>query len=282
MLARLALLLAVALGGCTASRTVADGRIRASNIGVTAIATLASRAAQGKLRSSEDVATALGAGALSGLGFYHSKALAARGRFGTALALSYASASIAENAAEGEHILGAVRYGFGPLDVRLRTPLSRRDRPPAVLEVNAASAVTMAALPILGYRPDLEAGALVFRGDGRSTETGPDRIGFAIGRTVGLDTDRADVVAHEMVHAVQSFQVGAVTPGYRVALEVGPVPVAVQVDWGLASTGALHVIVPYENRWTEVEAFSVVPEDPCAGACPAQIGTAPAGVSRGR
>ena len=259
MRSRLVFLL-IALSGCSASRTVSPGRAAAANAAVTSLATLASRLVQGEVRSSDDVALALGAGAVSGLGFYEAKSLAGRGHLGLGLALGYASASLAENVSEGEHPLGAIRYGLGPLDVRVRTPLARSPRAVAVLEVNAAALASTAVLPFLGYRPDLEAGALVFRRPRDVLEGAPDRLGFALGRVIALDTERADVVAHEAVHVVQALQIGAVTPGYRIGLEVGAVPLALQADWGLAAMGALHLVVPYEQRWTEVEAFSLVPD----------------------
>lgn len=271
-----ALLAGALLGGCTVTQGVAPEReIAAFNVAVSSVGALGARAVRGKVRSFGDVAEALGAGAVGGLGFYGAKRLVGDGRLASGIALGYAAASVTENAAEGEHPLGAVRYGFGPLDVRARTPFARRPRPALAVEVNAVGALGLAVLPVLGYRPVVEGGTLVFRDNDPPAGLGivPTRGGFALGRVVGAEQDLPAVIPHETIHALQSLQLSAITPAYRLRDVTGHGPGALdlQLDWSLPLLGLSYLAVPYRSRWSEVEAYTLVPDegDCHAAVCPA-------------
>lgn len=262
-------------------------RIAAFNVALTGAFALARGLLEGRVEHPHDaLRTALG-GAVSGYGFYQSKRLIGRSHETAAMALAYASASVAENAAQGRHPLSHVRFGPGPVDLRVRTPLARGDGPALAIQINAVSAAAAVVLPFAGYRPAFRGGTFVFLRDAPFGENGSlIGAGRAFGRTILL-YDEAPAVArrHELIHFAQALQVGAVTP-YHTLSDVWPrfgrapsheraVSWDVQIDWLYGALGAFSALAPYERRWAEVEAYSLQsppsPDRPGPPGCPGRI-----------
>jgi len=75
-------------------------------------------------------------------------------------------------------------------------------------------------------------------------------------------------IRHELAHAVQALQAGAVTPYYRLgalwpewdrSLLGNTVAWDVQLDWLYEAVFSASLLADYEDRWPEIEAFSLVP-----------------------
>ena len=245
--------------------------IAAANVGLMAGLALVRAAVDGRLRAWSDVAEVAGAGAAAGLGFALAKHEVGAGRVLPGVALGYASASALENVVEDDHPLAYARVGVAFADVRLRTSFARRPGPEVAVELDPVGLVGLAVLPASGYRPSLAGGALTYRapaGLGVGTEPGLTAAGATLGRLVVLEDEADDLVRrHEVVHALQSQQLGAAAPygtlgriaprlrwtsgGGRVRWDVrsGAAPVVLSLAEGL--------LLDYEDRPTEVEAFSL-------------------------
>lgn len=209
-------------------------------------------------------------GAGGGYGFYQSKRLIGQGNIICGLALGYGSVSVVENTSRGQAPLSFLRLGTGPLDVRVRTPFAREitveEAPRLSIQLNAISAVSSILLPLLDYESSLYKGTLFHRsphilGNARSHP----RRAIAFNRTIvlGPNAPRSDL-RHELIHTVQSLQVSAVTPFYRLADLGINVPQAghsiqwdVQIDWLYTILGLASLRVDYEDRWAEIEAYTL-------------------------
>lgn len=215
-------------------------------------------------------ALALG-GAASGAGFYAAKHLVGERQTVAGFAVAYASASLAENVAEGRHALSHVRVGFGPLDLRIATPWARGDTPGVRLEADPASVVAAVVLPLNGFRPRGCRGGLCYAHDEpvRFVRSGQRyrRVGRTVGRVVRVwppFTERTEV--HEGVHVIQGMQLMAATPRGTVRELAGwsdhadgdaEATLDARVDWLAPVFGGLvFTLVPYHRVWTEREAFT--------------------------
>lgn len=212
------------------------------------------------------------AGAASGAAFYAAKAAVGEGHPVAGFALAYAATSLAENAAEGGHVLSHVRLGLGPLDVRVATPFARRDdtlrpTPGVAFEIEPVSVAAAVVLPLQGFRlRPCRAGLcytsdepMLVERDGRRYR----RVGRAGGRVVRLwPPHTARTEAHEGIHVIQGMQVAAATPRATLRSLLGadtdaPVAADVRVDWLTALAGAGLTQIPYGRQWTEREAFTL-------------------------
>lgn len=243
-------------------------RAAAFNVGLTSAFALVRGLAEGHIESPRDALRVAVAGAVSGYGFYQSKRLIGRSHEAAGMALAYASASVTENTGQGRHPLSHLRLGPGPADLRLRTPWARADGPVLTVEINAGGAVAAVVLPLAGYRPAFRGGTLVFLKSTPLNDYMPTiHAGRALGRAILL-YDEAPPFAkrHELIHFAQALQVGAVTP-YHTLSDVWPrfggarerrlVGWDVQIDWLYGALGGLSALVPYEQRWAGIEAFSL-------------------------
>lgn len=272
------LLLALALAPTLASaqpdcfegeRCLSGLEIAAVNVGVTGVLALARGAATGNVRSWADAARTVGVGAASGLGFALAKREIGAGRTYTALPLVYASASVVENVAEGEHPLGRLRLGLGPADVRVRTPLAHEPSPLVAVEIDPLAAAALVALPLAGFRPELNGGVLFWRSPDRFLQVGNvTTSGVSLGRVILVGQGELAVTKrHEAVHALQSRQVGAVAPfGTAGALVPGlrRTSLGGRVSWDVrtgiptgAFAGAEVALRSYDDRYLEREAFAL-------------------------
>ena len=245
-------------------------RIAAANVGLTALFAVARGVAEGRVRTVWDGAEVAAGGALAGAGFYLAKDAVGRGHGVLGVGLAFASASLAENVSGGGGALGHVRAGFGPVDLRLRTPLAT-DASGSVLavELDPVGAVAAVALPLTGARPAVRGGVLVYVQPGLAE---PGSAGRTLGTTVGrvvvvADADDGLPVRHETIHLVQAVQAGAVTPygtagalsGGRVTSHGGAVRWDLRADWLTAALGGLSAALADgpEDGWPEFEAYEL-------------------------
>lgn len=253
---------------CAYRSCMSRAEIGAVNAGVTGALALARGAVTGTVRSWPDAARVFGVGAAGGLGFALAKREIGKGRSTTALPLVYASASVVENVATGEHPLGRVRVGLGPADVRVRTPFASRPGPLVEVEVDPLATAALVVLPLAGYRAELNGSFLFWRSDEDyfSTSNGL-ASGVALGRVIVVSNEAfAETLRHEAVHALQSRQAGAVAP-FGTAGSIVPslrrTSFGGQVSWDVrtgipALVGGLSIVVqPYNRRFIEREAAAL-------------------------
>lgn len=221
----------------------------------------------GNVESRSDAVLAFAGGAVGGLGFYEAKRLIATEHEVSGIALAHLSASLVRNIAHAENPLSLLCAGPGPVDVCFRTGLQRGQNPGLVVEANALAVGALVVLPMLGVRPAFRSGHLYYLTD-RSLGTRGDftRRGAAFGRTIVVHRHAPrEIWAHEMIHAVQSMQIGAVTP-YRHFSSFMPeashgrgtqkvLSWDLQVDWLFLGVGAVTELAPYHRQWTELEAY---------------------------
>ena len=222
-------------------------------------------------------AIALG-GAAAGAGFYAAKRLVGARQPWAGFALAYASASVAENVAEGGHALSHVRLGLGPLDVRVATPFARDDAsggrigPGAAFEVEPLSVAAAVVLPLRGFRPRACRAGVCYRGPEPERVMRGGRRFRRLGRTIGRVVRTwppfgARTEAHEGVHVVQALQLQAATPGGTLRSLAGwtsgaPAVLDVRTDWfSPLAAAAVFSLAPYERVWTEREAFTLAGSD---------------------
>lgn len=252
-------------------------RIALANVGLTSVFALARGLAEGRVRTVRDGVEVAGWGAVAGAGFYAAKDQVGRGRGALGLGLAFASASLAENAATGGGVAGHVRVGFGPADLRLRTPLATRPGLAVAVEVDPLGAVALVAVPLTGGRPVVRGGALTYVHPAleRQQSGGFYTPGMAVGRVVLTEDDPRDlVVRHETIHLVQAVQASAVTPygtlgsawrGGRLTSRGGAVRWDVRTDWLYGALGGLDKLLADgpEDGWAEFEAYGLdSPPDP--------------------
>jgi hypothetical protein len=235
------------------------------NAGVTGVLSLTRGVVSGNVRDVPDGLVAFGTGAVAGLGFYEAKRQIGLDRIAFGTALAFASASVVENVASGEHPLGYLRAGPGPFDLRVRTPLARGAGPAVRLEIDPVATIGSAVMPLAGYRADFCGFTLCFRG-----ESDPETFhqgGLAVGRLILVSGDATPmVVTHEMIHYVQAVQLSAVT-AFRTTGEIGLLGRPdgrwdLKADWLMGLSGLAMMLVPYHDRWTEIEAFTLMAQPP--------------------
>ena len=249
-------------------------RIALANVGLTSLFTLARGVAEGRVRSVRDGLVVAGWGAVAGAGFYAAKDQVGRGRGALGVGLAFASASVAENAAVGGGVAGHVRVGFGPVDLRLRTPLATRPGPALGVEVDPLGAVALVVVPLSGGQPVVRGGVLMYDHPALGpTDEGAYQAGSTLGRVIRTELDPVDIIVrHETIHLFQVVQVGAVTPygtlgsvwrGGRLTSRGGAVQWDVRVDWltfGLGSVESLFTDSSLDG-WIEDEAYAL--DGPC-------------------
>jgi hypothetical protein len=243
------------------------GIVLGANAGITGVLALARGVASGNVRSVEAGLVVFATGAVAGAGFYEAKRQVGLERIAMGTALAFASASVVENVASGEHPLGYLRAGPGPFDLRVRTPLARERGPLVRIEVDPVATAGAVGLPLAGYTAGICGFTLCFRGGAQPFDF--YQHGLAIGRLIMVSTDATNiVVTHEMIHYVQAVQMSAVTPfgtAGKLGLVIRPDGYwDLQIDWLLGVTGLATLLVPYERRWTEVEAFTLQARSPRA------------------
>lgn len=248
-------------------------RLVAANVLLTGTFTTLRALAEGELDGWRDGLRTFALGGLGGYGFYQSKRLVGDGHGTLGVAAAYASASLVENAGRGDHPLGYVRFGPGPVDLRLRTPLGDSEHPAAVVSFNAVSIVSLVLMPALGFDLTWRNGTIYYETyEPLGREGSLRRGGVTFNRTVALGPSTTPAAtAHETIHLVQALQVGAITPFYTLArwqgrthrpFEFGPLRLGwnVQFDWLYAALASSSLLLDYADRPAEIEAYTLQPD----------------------
>lgn len=238
-------------------------RIAAINVAATSLFTFVGCAVQAKLQkrslTRRDAARCFGMGGVAGVGFYQAKRLVARGDVTTGWLAANAASSIVENTTAGEHPLSRIGYTFGPLRLRVATPLDRARESYVDLDVSAAE--TMFLARAIGDADDIDVrdGMIAFETRDPIVEDDVVYHGYTWGIFPGVwqGADRF-TPRHEAVHAVQSLQLDSVEPPL-LTFHRGRRPVRLRH----IRAGALNLadnifnaqVLDYEDRWAEIEAF---------------------------
>jgi hypothetical protein len=249
---------------------ISEARIAAFNIALTSGLTVARGLISGEIRSGRDAARHAAAGALAGYGFFESKRLIGQDHGLVGIALAHGSASFLRNVGEGRHPLASFCAGPGPLDACVRTGLDQGEGAGYRIEVNAIALTTGAVLLASGMEPRFRDGTLYFRSRNDLGSVGDFiRTGYAFGRTIVVaPVARESTWRHELIHYVQTLQIGALTPMYTAREQRRLFPGSrfdasefsvrrwdVQIDWLFLVIAGGNSIVPYERQWNELEAY---------------------------
>ena len=247
------------------ANAASERRIRSLNVGAQAAMTLVSGIVQKKVHSLADVSRALGYGASAGYGAFASKVLVRDGHVQQGWLLANVAASVSQNAAAGRNPLAQIGYTLGPL--RLRVPVfDRKADSYAYVDVSAYQAVALVYAKRDNDAMHFRSGLLAFE---RRTPypphngTGPF-AGYTYGIFPGVYTFTGpDVWHHEVIHAIQSLQGDAVEPSFA-RLSLHPAPSSkrrlirfdhLQIGLVNLANGNIVANQPYEERWTEIEAY---------------------------
>jgi len=173
-------------------------QIKIGNIGGTAIATLARGLIEGKVKSPKDVIKMLFYGGMSGYGFYRSKKLIANGKIFPGVLLANMSASIAENAATGNHPLSRIGYSFGFIRMNIYTSFKRIN-----FDISPKDMISL----ILSFK---YANKIVFK-NGIISFKAKKQLNDNIGWCIGIYPTVAEgmkeyVYGHETIHMIQNLQ----------------------------------------------------------------------------
>lgn len=233
------------------------------NAGGQAGMTLASAAIQHKIHSWRDVWRCLGAGSASGLGIYQAKSLVGQNHPATGWILANVAGSLSENAAAGRHPLAQIGYTLGPVRFRVSMPRLDRDaRSWIAVDASVYEAAMLAVSFSESGRPRFRDGLIAFR---------DEREGISYGQTAGVFpatfVDDQVVWLHELTHAVQALQLDAAEPAspwpkmqfHQHASGGRRLIVFEQIKIGMYNfaNDFYEDLVPYERRWTEIEAFKL-------------------------
>ena len=252
----LAILLLLAIPAQAADRQ----KIAALNVASTSLVTWAGCLVHAKLtRTAPKHARCLTAGAIGGAGYYQAKRLAGNGHITTAWLVANLTSSVVENTTAGEHPLARVGYSFGPLRLRVATPLDRARESLLDIDVNAAEVGYLTRALLDADDVDLRDGMIWYETEAPSVdEEGRAVHGYTWGVFPGVwKSARQHVWNHEAVHAVQALQLDSVEPP---ALTLDRERRRVRVRH--LRLGLLNVtdnvgaqLLPYEERWFEIEAY---------------------------
>jgi hypothetical protein len=242
-------------------------RIAALNVAGTTVVTYIGCIVHAKLTHTPPKhARCLAAGAIGGAGYYQAKRMAGDGHVTTAWLVANLTSSVVENTTAGEHPLARLGYSFGPLRLRVATPLDRTRESLLDVDVNAAELGYLARAFLDADDVDIRDGMIWYE----TRQPSVDEQGRAVhGYTWGLfpgvwSGARKDVWNHEAVHAVQALQLDSVEPP-ALTLDRQRRPVRVRY----LRLGALNLadnlgaqLLPYEDRWEEIEAYRLANDRP--------------------
>jgi hypothetical protein len=242
-------------------------RIAAINVAGTTLVTYLGCIVHAKLtHTAPKHARCLAAGAIGGAGYYQAKRMAGDGHVTTAWLVANLTSSVVENTTAGEHPLARLGYSFGPLRLRVATPLDRTRESLLDVDLNAAELGYLARAFFDADDVDIRDGMIWYE----TRQPSVDEQGRAVhGYTWGLfpgvwSGARKDVWNHEAVHAVQALQLDSVEPP-ALTLDRERRPVRVRY----LRLGALNLadnlgtqLLPYEDRWEEIEAYRLANDRP--------------------
>ncbi len=281
----------IIVGMLLSSPAYATSESKARNINILMTSALAVITAYvyGEIHNFEDLTKVAAVGAVGGYGFYESRKIIAKGNIEQGLAMSYFSSSIVENTTLGLHPLSHIRYGVGPIELRLTTPFATQS---SILHQSSAShqnaiqaytqdwiqswldsdtwlhidvdyIETVYALDLLANANSvgIKRGLLYGKVDKVDID-GINAIGEARGRSVVFRKDYfhdETLWRHEAIHVSQAIQMSSFLDPHRRRNHSSATGIP-KVRLGLRANytyGALllteQVFVPYEQRWSERE-----------------------------
>ncbi len=232
-------------------------KIAVINVAGTSLLTYLSCVVQKKMRPR----TCLAAGAVAGAGFYQSKRLVSRGDITTGWLVANVSSSIVENTAAGAHPLSRIGYTFGPLRFRVSTPAEKNRQSWIDIDVSAAETGYLARALNDADDVDVRDGMIWYETREPRREDDVVFHGYTWGVFPGTWSRAASHTwRHEAVHVVQAQQLDSFDPP---VLTLQRKPRIVRIRHLRA--GALNLLdnaissrMPYEDRWSEIEAFRLV------------------------
>ncbi|HYC60020.1 MAG TPA: hypothetical protein VEK79_10705 [Thermoanaerobaculia bacterium] len=238
-------------------------KIAAINVAATSVFTFLGCAMHARLQhrslTRADAARCFAAGSVAGAGFYQAKRLVARGDISTGWLAANVATSIVENTTAGEHPLSRLGYTFGPLRLRVATPLDRARE--SYVDIDVSAAETMFLLRAMNDADEIDVrdGMIWFDTIDPIVEGDVVYHGYTWGIFPGVWRGADQFTArHEAVHAVQSLQLDSVEPPLLTFHRTRR-PVRLRH----IRAGALNLadnvysaqLLDYENRWAEIEAF---------------------------
>ncbi len=288
----LALLIAFCLVSQAALARTCKDEIRRNNIVGNAVFTTLFRGLNGELRSWNDLGESLAYGATGGYLFYRSRVMISDGDETRGLMTAYLASSISENTSKGDHPLGQLRYGYGPLELAWTTRWSRKYETGLQMSINALDTWNIVRAMATGDAENfgVRNGVVIAEDDG-NIEENFDATSYGrliVTRPEAKDDD--DLWHHELIHTTQNMQFGSfgATDFYPLGLEnYAPVRkvrefgdkynINVRVEWFNALLREVEHRQPYEDRWREIEAARLAQHtsplhDDGIGGCTASVG----------
>lgn len=256
-----ALLLAVTLA--LPLRAADREQIAAINIAATSVFTFLGCAVHARLQHKSltraDAARCFAAGGVAGAGFYQAKRLAARGDISTGWLAANVATSIVENTTAGEHPLSRLGYTFGPVRLRVATPMDRARESYVDIDISAIETVFLMRAMNDADDIDVRDGMIWFDTVDPIVEKDAVYHGYTWGIFPGIWRGADQFTPrHEAVHAVQSLQLDSVEPPLLTFHRTRR-PVRLRHIRGGALNLADNIYnaqaLDYEDRWAEIEAF---------------------------
>jgi hypothetical protein len=238
-----------------------NSSVLAGNILGTGVSTVLRSLIMGNIKSFKDVSKCFVYGSVAGLGFYQSKAMAAKGNIFPGVLLANLSASVAENVAMGEGPLDYLGFSFPFVHLQVATPLAKN--PATIFDVSFSSR------DIASFLSSIKKAQHVSFRNGLLTFTAAEPLSQGVmGWTNGifpttLSGGSAQVMEHEAIHAIQNLQLMSVSPEPFMSRKSNPdrdskilrfSGVRFQA-FGLANDLVLHGLQKYDMRWKEIEAY---------------------------
>src|SRR3954453_8774261 len=240
-------------------------KIRALNVSLHPLLTLASAALQGNLRNRQDIVRCLGTGALAGFAFFEGKQLAGNGHVRTGLAVANVAASVTRNVAAGRSSMARIGMTIGPTRLEVSTPFDRNPSSRLHLQVSLSDAVAMGMMRSRSDRMQWRDGLISFLKSRRYEADHRQFSGYTIGVFPGTTFHATPTTwHHETIHVIEAIQADSIEPPYCAWLRrcsdqksadfrlIRLEPVQLGVIPALGG-GALS-LQDYTKRWTEIEA----------------------------
>jgi hypothetical protein len=242
-------------------KAASNGAVLAGNVIGTGVSTLLRGLIMGNIKSFKDVSKCFIYGSVAGLGFYQSKAMAAKGNILAGVLLANLSASVAENVAMGEGPLDYLGFSFPFIHLQVATPLAKK--PAAIFEASFCSR------DIISFIGSINKAKHVSFRNGLLTFTADEPMAQGVlGWTTGifpttLAGGNEQVMNHEAIHAIQNLQLMAVSPEPLLSRKSDPDGSTKVLRFsgfrlqafGLANDLVLHGLQKYDMRWKEIEAY---------------------------
>jgi hypothetical protein len=242
-------------------KAASNGAVLAGNILGTGVGTVLRSLIMGNIKSFKDFSKCFIYGSAAGLGFYQSKAMAAKGNILPGVLLANLSASVAENVAMGEGPLDYLGFSFPFIHLQVATPLAKN--PSAIFDVSFSSRDIASFFTSIknAKHVSFRNGLLTFTADEPMSKGAQGWTAGIFPTTLSGGTEQ--VMGHEAIHAIQSLQLMAISPEPLLARKSDSdrntkalrfSGVRLQA-FGLANDLVLHGLQKYDMRWKEIEAY---------------------------